>query len=67
MDFSTMAGIARAKAQGVKIPACFKMLDWELYQQVTKEGSIDDIAARLGVSKPMLYNHLKRRLMETES
>jgi DNA-binding CsgD family transcriptional regulator len=43
------------------------MLDWELYQQVTKEGSIDDIAARLGVSKPMLYNHLKRRLMETES
>jgi putative DNA-invertase from lambdoid prophage Rac len=60
------AGIARAKAQGVQIGPRRKVLDWKLYQQLTDEGrGVEDIAARLGVSKPTLYEHLRRRLMES--
>jgi putative DNA-invertase from lambdoid prophage Rac len=59
------AGIAKAKAQGVEIGPRRKVLDWQLYQQLTDEGrGVEDIAARLGVSKPTLYEHLRRRLKE---
>jgi putative DNA-invertase from lambdoid prophage Rac len=60
------AGMARVKAQGKKLGARYKVLDWNLYQQLMDEGrTIDDIAARLGVSKPTLYEHLRRRLKES--
>jgi transposase len=42
-----------------------KVIDWELFDQLTARGDhIEEIAKRLGVSKPTLYENLRRRLKE---
>jgi putative DNA-invertase from lambdoid prophage Rac len=59
----TKAGLARAKAQGRVGGRKPKALDWQLFEELTRQGlKLSEIAPRLGVTYPTLVIHIKRRL-----
>ena len=59
------AGIARARQEGKKLGAKPKRIDWDLFEQLTERGcTVSEIAKGLGVAKPTLYSHIRKRLQE---
>jgi DNA invertase Pin-like site-specific DNA recombinase len=59
------AGMARAKSQGITAGRKPKEVNWQLFEQLTRDGyNIDDIARHLGVCKLTLYRKIRARLKE---